>query len=141
VTLYILTGALAIAAVLVGLLKKQTEENRAWIQEVTSYLALGPARSGRLPRVSEVSPYQLGVSRSAYASDDAHRTDPYVQRREADDRLRAALSSPESRFVLLVGASKSGKSRTMYEAVLHTLPESPLIVRSEVCSRVARFGL
>ncbi len=128
VTLYILAGVVGISAVLLGLLKKRTEENRTWIREVTSYLALGPGRSGRLPTVSEVSPYQLGVSRSAYAPDDDHRNDPYVQRREADDRLRAALSNPESRFVVLVGASKSGKSRTMYEAVLDTLPESPLVV-------------
>jgi tetratricopeptide (TPR) repeat protein len=129
VTLYILTGVLAITAALVGLRKKRDEDNRAWVQAVTSNLALGPGRSGQLPTVSEVSPYHLGVSRSAYAApDDAHRDDPYVQRREADDRLRAAISSPESRFVILVGASKSGKSRTMYEAVLETLPESPLIV-------------
>lgn len=38
------------------------------------------------------------------------------------------LSRRETRFVILVGDSKSGKSRTMYEAVLHTLPESPLVV-------------
>jgi hypothetical protein len=117
VTLYILAGAVAIAAPLVGLLKKRTEENRAWTREVTSYLALGPGRSGRLPKVSEVSPYQLGVSSSAYAADDARRNDPYVQRREADEMLSTALSSLESRFVILVGDSKSGKSRTTYEAV------------------------
>jgi cellulose synthase operon protein C len=128
VTLYILAGAVAIAAAVVGLLKKQTEVDQAWIREVRSYLELGPGRSGRLPTVSEVSPYQLGVSRSAYASDDADRNDPYVRRREADGRLREALSSTESRFVILVGDSKSGKSRTMYEAVIETLAESPLVV-------------
>ena len=129
VTLYILTGAVTITAALVGLQRKRGEENRAWTQAVTSYLALGPGSAGRLPTVSEVSPYQLGVSRSAYATPDkAHRDDPYVQRREADDRLRAVLSRRESRFIILVGASKSGKSRTLYEAVLDTLPESPLIV-------------
>jgi tetratricopeptide (TPR) repeat protein len=128
VTLYVLTGALAIAATLVGLQKKRIEEKRAWIREVTSYLELGPGSSGRLPTVSEVSPYQLGVSRSAYASDDTRCDDPYVQRREADEMLRAALSEREPQFIILVGASKSGKSRTMYEAILHTLPDSPLIV-------------
>lgn len=80
VALYILAGGVAITAALVGLLKKRTEENRAWNQVVTSYLAIGPVSSGRLPTVSEVSPYQLGVSRSAYAPDDTHRNDPYVQR-------------------------------------------------------------
>jgi hypothetical protein len=84
---------------------KRGEEDRAWRQEVTSNLALGPGKSGRLPTVSEVSPYQLGVSLSAYASDDAHRNDPYVQRREADEILRAALSEREPRFIILVGDS------------------------------------
>jgi tetratricopeptide (TPR) repeat protein len=135
VTLYILTGALGIAAALFGLRKKLNEQHqarvdkqRAWEQAVRSYLALGPGSSAALPKVSEVSPYQLGVSRSAYASDDAHRNDPYVRRREADGKLRESLSSTESRFVILVGDSKSGKSRTMYEAVNETLPESPLVV-------------
>jgi hypothetical protein len=119
---------LAIVAAIVGLLKKRSEENRAWIQEVTSYLALGAGRPGRLPTVSEVSPYQMGVSRSAYASDDTDRNDPYVRRREVDGRLRETLSKSESRFIILIGDSKSGKSRTMYEAVLQALPESPLVV-------------
>ena len=129
VTLLILTGAVAITAALVGLLKEQAEEHRAWEQAATSYLALGPGKSGRLPTVAEVSPYQLGVSRSGYADlADTHGNDPYVPRREADDNLRAAISRREPPFVILVGASKSGKSRTMYEAVLGTLWASPLIV-------------
>src|SRR5215207_66585 len=128
VTLYTLAGAVAIIAAVVGLLKKRTEVNQAWKREVRSYLELGQGRSGRLPTVSEVSPYQLGVSRSAYASEDDRRNDPYVQRRVADEMLRAALSEREPRFIILVGDSKSGKSRTMYEAILHTLADSPLIV-------------
>lgn len=127
VGLYIFAGVLAILLIMAKWRIIQTEKQEVWNREVTSYLELGPGRSGRLPAVSEVSPYQLGVSRSAYASDDVRRDDPYVQRREVDEMLRAALSSPESRFIILVGDSKSGKSRTMYEAVLHTLPDSPLI--------------
>ena len=128
VTVYVLTGVVAIGAAIVGLLKKRSEENRTWVQEVTSCLALAPERSGRLPTVSEVSPYRLGVSRSAYASDEPGRDDPYVRRREADDRLREAISRSESRFIILVGESKSGKSRTVHEAILERLPESPLVV-------------
>jgi hypothetical protein len=128
VGLYIIAGVLAIFLLRAKWRIMQTEKEEVWNREVTSYLELGPGRSGRLPTVSEVSPYQLGVSRSRYASDDARRDDPYVQRREADEMLRAALSEREPRFIILVGASKSGKSRTMYEAILHTLPDSPLIV-------------
>ena len=134
VMLYVLAGAVAVTAAVVGVLKKRAEEKRAWAREVESYLELAPGRSRRLPRVSEVSPYQLGVSRSSYApdeaerSDDAERSDPYVGRQEADGRLREALSSSESQFIILVGDSKSGKSRTMYEAVRKMLPETPLIV-------------
>jgi hypothetical protein len=95
VTVYVLTAVVAIVAAIVGLLKKRSEENRAWIQEVTSYLALGAGRPGRLPTVSEVSPYQMGVSRSAYASDDTDRNDPYVRRRKVDGRLRETLSKSE----------------------------------------------
>ena len=127
VALYALAGALAITAALVKLRAKRVEEERAWDQAVTSYLALGPGRSGQLPRVSEVSPYWLGVSRSAYAPDDAHRQDPYV-RREVDERLREAISRRDPPFVIVVGDSKSGKSRTAHEAVLAALPSAPLIV-------------
>ena len=129
VTLYVLTGTLAITAALARLLKTRAEENRAWEQAVTSYLALGPGKSGRLPTVAEVSPYQLGVSRSIYADPGGtDNNDPYVPRRQADASLRAAISRREPPFVILVGSSKSGKSRTVYEAVLATLSASPLIV-------------
>jgi hypothetical protein len=59
VALYILAVAVAITAALARLLKTRAEENRAWEQAVTGYLALGPGKSGRLPTVAEVSPYQL----------------------------------------------------------------------------------
>ncbi len=127
VTLYAFAGLVAIAAAWVALRQKRSEDERAWEQEVTSLLALGPGRGGRLPRVSEVSPYELGVSRSTYAPDDAHRNDPYVDR-EVDGRLREAIRGREPPFVIVVGDSKAGKSRTLYEAVLAELPQAPLIV-------------
>lgn len=127
VALYALAVLVGIAAVVVGLRQKRAQEERAWVQEVTSYLALGPGRSGQLPRVSEVSPYRLGTSRSTYAPDDAHRNDPYVYR-EVDARLREAISRREPPFVIVVGDSKAGKSRTAFEAVLAALPAAALIV-------------
>ena len=127
ITLYALAALFGVSAVMVGLRKKHDEENRAWNQEVTGHLALGLGRSGQLPRVSEISPYRLGTSRSTYAPDDAHRNDPYVHR-EVDARLREAISNREPPFVIIVGDSKAGKSRTAFEAVLAVLPAAALIV-------------
>ncbi|MBA2344358.1 MAG: tetratricopeptide repeat protein [Rubrobacter sp.] len=131
VILYALAALFGVIALMVGLRKKRDEENRAWVQEVTGYLTLGPGRSGWLPRVSEVSPYRLGTSRSTYAPDDTHRNDPYVHR-EVDARLREVISSHEFPFVIIVGDSKAGKSRTAFEAILAELPGAALIVPTNV---------
>jgi hypothetical protein len=139
VALYALAVLVGIAAVVVGLRQKRAQEERAWVQEVTSYLALGPGRSGQLPRVSEVSPYRLGTSRSTYAPDDAHRNDPYVYR-EVDARLREAISRREPPFVIVVGDSKAGKSRTAFEAVLAALPAA-LIVPTNTEALGKQFSL
>ncbi|MBV9455476.1 MAG: hypothetical protein JOZ19_15390 [Rubrobacter sp.] len=109
VALYVLIGVVGIAAALVKRRKTRVDERRAWDQEVTSYLALGPGRSAELPQVSEVSPYQLGVSHSAYAPDDTHREDPYVHREEVDDRLRETLSRRDPPFVIVVGGLQIGE--------------------------------
>jgi hypothetical protein len=70
-------------------------------------------KDGQLPRLSTLSSYRLGVSPSRYGSEDQRGTDPYV-RRNADDELDHALRNKP--FVLVVGDSKAGKSRTAAEA-------------------------
>ncbi|MET9072252.1 bifunctional trypsin-like peptidase domain-containing/SEL1-like repeat protein [Streptomyces sp. NPDC004232] len=74
-----------------------------------------------LPRVCDLDPYQLGTTASDYGSRDSYgEHDPYVLRTRGnvDTRLRGALQA--SRFVLVVGPSKVGKTRTSFEAVRAT---------------------
>ncbi|MFE9771734.1 tetratricopeptide repeat protein [Streptomyces sp. NPDC005931] len=98
-----------------------TEETRGRLE---SLLWVPLTEEGEIPRVDQVDPYDIGVSRSKYSSgpDDA----PYVARRQQDGELDAALA--DARFVVLAGRSKAGKSRTLYEALRRTLPGARLIV-------------
>ena len=50
---------------------------------------------------------------------------PVYVPRDIDDRLRAELAANAQRgcFVLLIGGSSVGKTRTLYEAVLAALPD------------------
>ena len=50
---------------------------------------------------------------------------PYVPR-DIDDELTQMLKSDD--FVLLVGPSKAGKTRTAYEALLRAAPLTPMVV-------------
>jgi len=87
----------------------------------------------RLPKVGQVrDPLSLGVHPASAASlsgDDEKltmqpRVPAYVPR-DTDDELRELLA--RGGFVLLVGDSTAGKSRTGYEAMAGTLPEHTLI--------------
>jgi tetratricopeptide (TPR) repeat protein len=94
------------------------------ISRLESLLWIPLTGEGEIPRVDQVDPYDIGVSRSKYSSgpDDA----PYAARRQQDEELDAALA--DARFVVLAGRSKAGKSRTLYEALRRTLPGARLIV-------------
>jgi tetratricopeptide (TPR) repeat protein len=72
-------------------------------------LPLGP--DGGLPTVADVDMYDIGVSRSRYVT--RTRPDPPYVRRSVDDELERVID--EEPFILLVGESKSGKSRTAFE--------------------------
>ena len=91
------------------------------------------SRSGRLPTVAEMPIYDLvGVSRSVYLQRDP---DPPYARREADEPLDHALE--QRRFVLVVGSSKAGKSRSAIEAVRRRFPASPLVVPGDGAEALA----
>jgi tetratricopeptide (TPR) repeat protein len=96
--------------------------------------------AGKLPFVEEVDdPSQLGVTRLERHGDDAgERSPPYVRRaRDAElDRMLATR-----RFVLLVGPSKAGKSRTAYEAMRRNFPERALLVPASKASLPALLAL
>jgi len=82
------------------------------------------SRSGRLPTVGDVPPYGIiGVSPSKYLERDP---DPPYVRRDIDERLDDALV--EQRFLVVVGPSKAGKSRSAFEAMRRLVPTSTLVV-------------
>ncbi|MFE2855812.1 tetratricopeptide repeat protein, partial [Streptomyces lavendulae] len=93
-------------------------------ERLESLLWLPLTEDGEIARVDRVDPHDIGVSRSKYS--DRPGASPYVPRSPQDGLLDDALL--RSRFVLLAGQSKAGKSRTLYEALLRTLPGARLIV-------------
>ncbi|MFE9328165.1 tetratricopeptide repeat protein [Nocardia sp. NPDC052278] len=84
--------------------------------------------SDDLPKVADLDPYTLGATPSTFGNSDSHgRLDPYVSRfaNQVDARLVTALST--TRLTILVGPSKAGKTRTLFEALRHAHPEASLI--------------
>ena len=109
-----LAVVLARATAVVKLCSTQLEKERSWTRQVRGLLQVPLGADGKLPQLSALSPYELGASPTRYGSVDRRGDDPYVARRITDNELDEALRS--YRFVLLVGDSKAGKSRTAYEA-------------------------
>ena len=84
--------------------------------------------SGKLPKVRQwTNPLDWGVHTAAASShhSDPDQLPPYVPR-DIDAELRRLLA--KSGFVLLVGDSTAGKTRSAYEAVSATLPGHTLII-------------
>ena len=83
--------------------------------------------AGTPPLVEEVGdPGRLGVTRSEWLSDGTEkRSSPYV-RRAKDAELDRMLATRD--FVLLVGPSKAGKSRTAYEAMCRNFPRRAVLI-------------
>ncbi len=93
-------------------------------RQIDDLLELGVADSGRLAIVAEVDPYALRITGTPYGG-RGYRRDPYVAR-DSDELLRTALR--RSSFVVVIGPSKAGKSRTAFEAALAVLPVAVLLV-------------
>jgi tetratricopeptide (TPR) repeat protein len=79
---------------------------------------------GLLPRVTDVEMYDIGVSPAKPTGGDPARR-PYSPRR-VDAELSEALG--RERFIVLIGDSKSGKSRTMLELLRRDRPRARLLV-------------
>jgi cellulose synthase operon protein C len=98
------------------------EAERRRLQELLG-LPLEP--DGTLPAVRSVLPYEIGVTKSTHVT--AQSPDPpYVRRRRVDEQLEAALE--RERFLLLIGDSTAGKSRTLFELLRRQMPDAALIV-------------
>ncbi len=97
-----------------------------WAGRLDELLEVGPAGDGLLPKVADVNVYQLGVTTSKYGS--AQSSDPgYAPRTWVDAELRQLLAAGE-RFIVAVGDSKSGKSRSMAQALRVNRSQARLIV-------------
>lgn len=114
--------------------KDRELRRRDYMQTLADLIALPLAKSGALPQVSDVSPYDIGVTKSRYSNTPQDR---YVHRENADEKLDEALR--EKRFVLLVGKSKAGKSRTAIEALVRNLGNAYLLVPQSRNSALSRL--
>ncbi len=73
-----------------------------------------------------LDPVDLGVHRAITVGDVASGLTPYVLRphdKELRDVLRVARVDSRSMMVVVVGGSSTGKTRTLYEAVIATVPD------------------
>jgi len=107
----------------------------AWERAVTADLSRPPGGI----RVRDAEPRQLGVHAAIYV-DGAPGELPLYVPRDIDARLRSALNAGAQRgcFVLLVGGSSVGKTRTMREAVLSVLPDWWLVHPDPAASEMLR---
>ncbi|WP_256787975.1 hypothetical protein [Frankia sp. AvcI1] len=96
----------------------------AW-KRINATVGQGPANAGR---VDEASPRELGVHPAISAPGAIGQLPSYV-RRDFDGQLRdlVARGVEEGCFVLLVGGSSCGKTRSLYEAVSDLVPERWLV--------------
>ena len=76
-------------------------------------------------RVREVRPRLLGVHDAIQVDEEVPGELPVYVPRDIDDLLRAGLAANVQRggFVLLIGGSSVGKTRTLYEAVVAALSD------------------
>lgn len=103
------------------------QADRAAWQETWLRLAEMPS-AGPIPRFDEVSPRQLGIHAAISAKESIGELPEYVSR-DFDDDLREHVSAGIDRgcFVLLLGRSSSGKTRSLYEAVRVVAPNWPIV--------------
>jgi hypothetical protein len=92
----------------------------AW-RRVNSASGQGPANAGRF---DEASPRELGIHAAIPANDSASDLPSYVPRK-FDEQLQNIISrgAVHGCFVVLVGASSTGKTRSLYEAVYNVVPD------------------
>ena len=80
--------------------------------------------------VRDASPLALGVQVAGNGNDEADTLGPYVPR-DRDELVRAALKTSGC-FLVLVGPSSVGKTRTLYEAVRRVAPRWKVVRPDDV---------
>lgn len=110
-TAAVAVGLGAASTAVLGLLVEQVKSQERWPEN------LAGARPGRVPRVREADDPADWVAQPAGRENWSET--PYVER-DVDTELSGLLL--HGGFVLLLGESAAGKSRTAYEAVRRALP-------------------
>lgn len=110
----------------VDALHPKVDDMRRQLEEVLRLLQPpGPAAAAASAPIGQWDPLDLGVHDSITVHGEAGLT-PYLAR-DHDHRLRQILEQAAAgdrpSLVLVVGTSCSGKTRTLYEAVLDVLPD------------------
>jgi tetratricopeptide (TPR) repeat protein len=129
--LVITLAAVGLAGAVVGLVLKALHEAAKGAELAAALWARPPLRACDV----EIEAYSLGVDWEAQEALDALGGDlehaPYLER-DLDKRLHHELSRaaarPEATLIVVSGRSKTGKSRTLLEAVAVTLPDAWLWV-------------
>ncbi|WP_238006113.1 hypothetical protein KZZ52_51775 [Dactylosporangium sp. AC04546] len=111
---------------LLDVLAVPPEERADWAKAWQRLAETPPASP--MPRFDEVSQRQLGVHAAIPANNSVEEMPQYVSR-DFDDYLRSYLSSrvDQGCFVILVGRSSSGKTRSLCEAVREVAPNWPIV--------------
>ncbi|WP_033340359.1 coiled-coil domain-containing protein [Catenuloplanes japonicus] len=96
------------------------EVRAAW-HRLAAHGGSGPAGAGRC---RDASPRTLGIHASIRANESGSELPAYVGR-DFDDRLRDMIAKGATGgcFVLMIGGSSTGKTRSLYEAVLAVVPD------------------
>ncbi len=132
-TLLVVSGSLTVAGMLAAvagrwaeLRTQRTAADAQWRDTVAAQLLVRP--SGNLPQLSHLPDSAFGPTPTRYTRED-HA--PYVDRPAVDGRVREAIGAggPPYPFVVVWGASKAGKSRTVVQAARAVFKDTdPLIV-------------
>ncbi|WP_063020169.1 tetratricopeptide repeat protein [Nocardia niwae] len=80
---------------------------------------------GELPMVADLNPYAAGATATRFG---AAGEDPYVPRTHGDVDIRLDAALREDALVLVVGPSKTGKTRSLFEAARRVLGEARLLI-------------
>jgi tetratricopeptide (TPR) repeat protein len=106
-------------------------------EQIDSLLLLGSAAC--LPRLSDLSDDLLGATPTRYSIEGSA---PYVPRGTPDEMIRRFLGQPGPPYPLVIvwGATKTGKSRTLAEALRVTFGGDTLVVRPRDGQALARLA-
>lgn len=124
------TIALPLLRSLLVVLDEPDNRRREWVAAWERVMLNNPPEAGRF---ETAAPRDLGIH-GAITTPDASGELPTYVARDFDFKLRTVLSSDlpsRGNFVVLIGRSSTGKTRSLYEAVLALMPHWWLVQPSD----------